>query len=352
MNTPLKILLTGASGTVGSEVLKQLTANGTHQITVFDLKSKHNEQFYLKYSSSISVIYGKLNDIESINNLPKGFDIVIHLAAIIPPFAEEKPELAKQVNVYGTQLLLNQLEKFSPNSFFIYSSSISVYGDRVKTPAISVTDQIKISEGDTYGQTKSDAEDIIKSGKLNWTIFRLAAIMKNHKISKLMFHMPLDTQLEICSPEDTARAFVFAIENRKLLEKKTFNLGGGISCVIKYENFLRISFQLFGLGKINFPQYSFAQKNFHCGYYVDGDLLENLLHFRRDTLVTYFSATKNSISPVVKFTGKLFRFFIKKHLIRKSEPLNAVKKFDKQLILHFFGSKELELISKQTNQFN
>ena len=88
-----------------------------------------------------------------------------------------------------------------------------------------------------YGQSKLDAETIVRNSSLNWTVFRLAAIMKNHKISKLMFHMPLDTKLEICTPEDTARAFLHAIFKSALLRGRVFNLGGGESCCMTYREF-------------------------------------------------------------------------------------------------------------------
>lgn len=152
-----------------------------------------------------------------------------------------------------------------------------------------------------------------------------------------MFHMPLATTMEICTPEDTARAFVNAIENQNELSGKIFNLGGGKQCTTSYEAFLQRSFKLFGLGKLNFAPNSFATKNFHCGYYVDGDELEDILHFRRDDLESYFSKVKRGISPFLKILASLFRFPIKKYLQAQSEPLQALKNNDKKLIKRFFG---------------
>ena len=51
--------------------------------------------------------------------------------------------------------------------------------------------------------------------------------VKNHKMTGLMFHMPLSTPMEICMPEDTARAFTNGIEKRDQLKNKVFNLAGG-----------------------------------------------------------------------------------------------------------------------------
>ena len=90
------------------------------------------------------------------------YDGVIHLAAVIPPLADEQPSLAKAVNTNGTINLINQLETVSPNAFFMYSSSISVYGDRIASPNIKVSDPLQVSLGDEYAVTKIDAEKVMK----------------------------------------------------------------------------------------------------------------------------------------------------------------------------------------------
>lgn len=331
-----KVLVTGASGTVGYEVLKQLIKINSYEIFTFDLKTKKSLKKIAALSHKLTPIYGDISAPEDLQKLPKNLDAVIHLAAIIPPLADEQPELATNVNVKGTQLLIKQLEKTSPDVFLIYSSSISVYGDRLKTPLIKVGDPLIPSEGDEYAITKIKTESFIKESSLNYTIFRLAAIMGNHKMSKLMFHQPLDTSLEIATPRDTARAFVNAIEKQNVLSKKIFNLGGGEDCRISYRDFLKRSFNLFGLGAVNFPEGAFATKNFHCGFYADGDELEKLVHFRQDTLGDYFEMEKQKLSKFKKLGATIFKRPIKFFLLKQSEPYKALKENDKQMQAQFF----------------
>lgn len=336
--TKKNILLTGASGTVGFEVLKQLIENGHYQITVFDKKTQLSKEKLEPFSNKVDLIYGDISkpqDLEAIKNI----DVAIHLAALIPPFADEHPELAKKVNTEGTKNLLRQLEKQSPKAFFMYSSSISVYGDRIETPYIEVGDALIPSEGDAYAATKIASEKLVKESNLDWTIFRLAAIMGNHKLSKLMFHQPLNTALEIATPRDTARAFVNGIEKQQALSKKTFNLGGGESCRISYEHFLERSFAIFGLGAVDFPEYAFADKNFHCGFYADGEDLENIVHFRKDSLEDYFEMEAEKVSAFKKAAASLFKKPIKWFLLRKSEPYQAFKTKDAKQLHHYFNLK-------------
>jgi nucleoside-diphosphate-sugar epimerase len=336
MKTPITVLLTGASGTVGIEVLRQLVLLDEVNLTVFDQKTSRAQKLLAPYKDRINILYGDLCNENDLKQIPGNIDVAIHLAAVIPPLADEKPELTYNVNVVGTKRIIGLLENKSPGAFLLYSSSISVYGDRLSNPYITIADPLKPSVGDVYGQSKIEAEDLILNSKLDWSIFRLSAIMKNHKISKLMFHMPLNTVLEICTPGDVAKAFVEAINKREVLSKRIFNLGGGEKCCITYKIFLEKSFQLFGLGTLNFPPNTFARRNFHCGILKDGDVLENILHFRHDTLDTYFADTKRSISFVKRFACTLFRVFIKKGLLNQSEPLHAFKTKDQQLLMRFF----------------
>lgn len=334
-----RVLLTGASGTVGKEVLKQLclSENG-HDITVFDLETRLSKQFFKKFRRSINIVFGDLADKDDVSKVCKNKDFVIHLAAIIPPLADKDPELAKAVNITGTRNLIECLEVQSPDSFFLYSSSISVYGDRCCDPFIKITDPLRPSDRDEYALTKIEAEKLVMNSRLRWSIFRLTAIMgmDNHKPSEIMFHMPLESKMEIATPSDTGRAFVNAVDCTDELDRKIFNLSGGDKCRISYRDFLSRSFKIFGLGKLDFAEKSFAERNFHCGFYADGDILNDILDFRRETIDDYFVTLERNLSLFKKIPAVIFRRFIKQNLQKKSEPLAAIETNNKKEIQHYF----------------
>lgn len=334
----MNILLTGASGAVGSEALQQLVSSNKYKIRVFDLETKTSKKVFATYKDKIEIVFGDITNINDVEKISKEIDSVIHLAAIIPPLADEKPELAYKINTIGTKNLINSLEKYSPKAFFLYSSSVSVYGDRLKNYKIKVGDKLQASVGDEYAKTKIEAEKLIQESSLSWAIFRLSAIMGvgNHKMTGLMFHMPLDTKIEITSPRDTARAFVHALEKQEFLHHRIFNLGGGNDFRIEYQEFMKRNFEITGLGKLNFPPKAFAEKNFHCGHYVDGDELENILHFRTDNLDTYFEELKQSVPGLLKVLTRLFSPLIKRYMKGLSEPLHAIKDKDEKLLDRFF----------------
>ena len=335
----IKILLTGASGTVGREVLKQLCqATGPFEITVFDRKTRLSISLFRKLRGRISVVYGDISDKADISGVCSNKDIVIHLAAIIPPLADKNPALAEAVNVTGTRNLIECTEESSPDAFILYSSSISVYGDRNKNPWIRTTDPLIPSDRDEYARTKIKAEDIVKNSTLRWSIFRLTAIMgiNNHKPTSLMFHMPLESKMEIATPKDTGRAFINALYHLDALNGNIYNLSGGEKCRITYNDFLSRAFMIFGLGNLDFKESTFAGRNFHCGYYEDGDILEEILHFRSDTIEDYFALLKKNVSPLRKIATTVFRKFIKKNLQNKSEPFTAMRSKNETEINHYF----------------
>lgn len=334
------VLITGAAGSVGKDVLRQLYAKqSASSITVFVQPSKKTEKV-LKSYPGINVVYGTITDFEDVKRACQNQDYVIHLAAIIPPLADDEPTLTNLVNIEGTRNLVTALEEVSPDAFLLYSSSVACYGDRGKMPDIYTTDALIPSVGDEYAVTKIAAEKIIRESKLNWAIYRLSAIMGigNHKISKLMFHMPLDTVMEICTVEDTARAFVHSIGKKEELLHRTFNLGGGESCRIVYNDFLTRAFHAYGMGKVDFPANTFAKINFHCGNYADGMLLEEILQFRSDTIDSYFERFSAAVPRSQRFVTKLFNKPVKKVLLRSSEPLQAIKNNNKEMIERFFGT--------------
>ncbi|KGN99209.1 NAD-binding protein [Porphyromonas gingivicanis] len=337
----IKVLLTGASGTVGYQALLQLVAQEElFKITVFDMDTPQSRTLLEPFRDRVRLVYGDITQPNHSVEACRGVDYVIHLASLIPPMADENQVLAHRVNVEGTRNLISNLERYSPDVFVVYSSSVSVYGDRVETPEIRVSDPLKPSDRDYYATTKIAAEEILRSSRLRWSIFRLSAIIgaQNHKISPLMFHMPLNTPIEMTSPEDTARAFVHAAQHREELEGKIFNLGGGEQNRIHFRDLLVNNFRLFGLGKFNLPEKAFAEKNFHCGYYADGDDLERIVHFRQDTLAAYWQKVKESVPRWRYFLTRLVAPLIKKILLFRSEPWQAYQTGNKKEMKHYFRS--------------
>ncbi len=332
------VLLTGAAGSVGFETLKELLKKSDlYTIRTFDLASKKKLKKLKSFRKEINCFWGDITNYSDILNAVTGCNFIIHTAAIIPPAADKFPELAEKINTGGTENICKAINKTNPDIFLLYTSSISVYGDRTENPEISTFDKLQPSEGDFYAHTKIKAEKIIKLNLKNFSIFRLSAVMHpKMKLDPLFFHMPLNTSLEIITTRDLAFALVKSIEKKDYINNSIFNIGGGEKCRISYENFLNANFKLFGLKNLNFPKYAFAEKNFHCGFYKDSNVLNEILNYQRDSIDDYFEQVQKTILPINKFLAFTFNRFIKKQLLKKSDPFKAYKSNNSKLINRFF----------------
>lgn len=318
----LRVLVTGAFGNVGRSTVEACLAEGD-EVTILEADTKRTRavartlaRAWAKGGASPRIELGDIRDPELCLRLVPGQDAILHLAALIPPAADRRPELAWEINVGGTAKLLAACAQASaggsPPPRFVYASSIAAYGDRVEDYWITTGDPLAPSPGDEYAKTKIEAEARVRASGLPFVILRLAAIMSRKKLDPdpLLFSMPLRTKLEICHTEDTGRAFAQAARRDGVLGG-TFDIGGGASCRTDYGSFLDKMFGLIGLGGIRrFPAAAFATAGFHCGWYADSDEAERRLGFRRKSLEDFFvevAEETRSIKPLAALAAPLIR---------------------------------------------
>lgn len=153
----MKILVTGGLGFIGTHLIKSLDRN-EFEISILDNTEKSPDLF--KTQKNISIINADIQDYESINNLVRGFDTIVHLAAKISVSESiTNPELIHNVNVTGTLNLLRSCVKNNIKNF-IAASSASVYGDSIDQPLTEKSETIPMSP---YGASKLAMESYIKS---------------------------------------------------------------------------------------------------------------------------------------------------------------------------------------------
>ena len=104
-----KILVTGGTGSIGSEIVRQLLKMSPKQIRIFsrDEFKQHELQNELKEKKNFKLLRFLLGDIRDKDRLSRAFndiDIVFHAAALKHvPFCETNPFEAMKTNVLGTQ---------------------------------------------------------------------------------------------------------------------------------------------------------------------------------------------------------------------------------------------------------
>ena len=142
----MKILVTGASGYIGSHLCKTLKEHG-HSVHGWDIEfhgEKNNVQFYCDEYYNIDVTGQYVGGI---------YDVIVHLAgrSVVPQSLKEPSEYYR-VNVGGTD---NMLTKMHQTPHFIFASTSSAW--EMASP---------------YARSKVAAEDVIKEKANGFTIFR------------------------------------------------------------------------------------------------------------------------------------------------------------------------------------
>ncbi len=157
----------------------------------------------------------------------------------------------------------------------------------------------------------------VRRSKLRWTILRLTYIVSPRKLAMdpLMFEMPLDTPLEVCTAEDAGLALARATISDCLLGT-TANLAGGERCRTTYSEYLDHMTEAFGLGTGLLPECAFGPGPFHCAY-MDTREAQRALEFQHHTLDDYYVAVRHAMRfkrPVLR----VLRPLIRASLLRKS----------------------------------
>lgn len=156
MKKPRKILVTGVDGFLGSHLV--------------DLLSKHYQiigisQHFSKSTNNFKIIKSDVRKI-SFKLIPKDIDCVIHLAAITDvKYCQDNPIECFDVNVKGTQNLLEISKKL--NAKFIFLSSSHVYGMPTKNPISEIHPRNPIS---VYASSKFAAEILCESYARNYNL--------------------------------------------------------------------------------------------------------------------------------------------------------------------------------------
>ncbi|MFX1567080.1 MAG: NAD-dependent epimerase/dehydratase family protein [Promethearchaeota archaeon] len=313
----MKVLLTGAFGNVGLSTLKEML-NRNYDIRIFDIKNKRNKRLAIKYKKDVEIFWGDLRNYKDVEHAISNIDVIVHVAAIIPPLADKKPKFAKAVNVGGTENIVKAMENQPKKPKLIFTSSVAIYGDRLENPLITPDDTPNPNDDDEYAKQKIQCEEIIKNSSLDWAIFRLTYItsLNKLKMDPLMFEMPLNTCIEICDTNDVGLALANAVKSKKIWGE-VMHIAGGDRCRISYREYVKEMLDIFGIRFEDIPEIAFRQdRGFHCGF-MTTDKSQALLNYQRYTLDDYFNAVRKKVA-FSRFFMMMFRPIAQKYLLNKS----------------------------------
>lgn len=128
-----RYLVTGGAGFIGSHIVERLVALG-EQVRVLDNFSTGKKENLAAFLDRIELVAGDLRDDETLADVLRNVDYVLHNAAI-PSVARsvEDPVSTLSVNVIGTAKLLRYAREAGVRRL-VFASSSSVYGDTPRLP--------------------------------------------------------------------------------------------------------------------------------------------------------------------------------------------------------------------------
>lgn len=247
MKNKEKILVTGATGFIGSHLIDQLINDGRTNIKALVLKKPIDEievdNLKRLKKQKVEIVYGDIRNIDDCKEAIKEIDTIFHLAAISRPMQVSK-KVYYDTNELGTKNMLEAVKNKKIKKY-VHISTVSVLG--LSPDGHPLSEEEFQPEDQEYGLSKRAGEKIAlkyqKKYSLPLTVVRpcliygprcmVRAIMFKYTQKRLF---PLfnggRAKMEFCYVGNLVDAILLAEKNQKAIGE-TFNITDGRSYSIK-----------------------------------------------------------------------------------------------------------------------
>ena len=357
----MKIAMTGVSGNMGREALRQVLELGVVEfVRVLLTPKKKNDKLARRlsaqYGSRLQIVRGWLSDASVCEKLVEGTDIVVNMAAVIPPHSDKNPQASYLCNQLGAMRLTDAVAAMPDQAKLIHTSSVAVYGSRtLDHPWGRPGDPLLPSVYDFYAMHKMIAERyVMESPVKSWAVLRQTAMLYDGIIFSnisdgLLFHTTLNGPLEWVTAHDSGYLIKRIVEREAEGANESFwpgvydISGGAANRRTGFDTFKDGFAVMGGSPKSYFRPDWCATRNFHGLWYAD-NTLEDMFGYQRETVEQFWQAMgkKYKIFKMARMLPPaLIKLAVFKRLLGDSNaPSRWLKDGDVAKVTAAFGSVE------------
>jgi UDP-glucose 4-epimerase len=273
----VRILVTGGFGNIGSHTLPELLRRG-HQVRVLSRLTTAARK--LAGQLAVETVWGDITNPDVVARATGGVDTVIHLAALIPPEADERPDEARATNVDGTANVIAACSSHPDPPRLLFTSTFDVHGHTLAKPPPRHVDDPLVATN-PYTDHKIQCEAMVRASGLDWCILRLAdvPILGPRDPHPIMFSIGLDNRIEALHADDAGLALANALATAEVWGRVLF-VGGGPSCQLTYREYLTRMLGAMGVDPLPDEAFSTAE---YATDWVDTEQSQALLRYQRHT---------------------------------------------------------------------
>lgn len=288
------VLVTGATGFIGSNLCQRLVKEGHNVITIIRDEKKNDSLKILNLWDKVTRIRGDITNYHFVERLISDYEIdtIFHLAAqAIVREAKESPLSTYNINIMGTVNVLEACRRTSTVKTIVVASSDKVYGDSDILPykedfllnAKNVYDSSKLCT-DVISRTYYNEYDLpivvlrpsnIYGGcDLNMSRIIPKTIKQCFYKDNIKFQKRVPLYREFLYIDDIVNAYIFSIKNIDKMKGEVYNVGTGQ--LIEMEDLLKKILEIYGKDiDVNWVEDDRSFKEINKQY-TDSTKLQNL----------------------------------------------------------------------------
>lgn len=154
------VMVTGACGTVGAELVRQLSALAVAQIVCID--NNESELFFLmeryREAGKVSAFLADIRDLDALTLRMRGVDVVLHSAALKHVgLCEDSPNQAIQTNILGTQNVISAAVANGVERVVFTSSDKAVNPTNVMGTSKLMGERLMTAASEIYGASAGNS---------------------------------------------------------------------------------------------------------------------------------------------------------------------------------------------------